>query len=97
MNYSGQFQKEDQPIQSTIGQEIIERFEKNILWATDSINLIEDKCHKILNLRTPEVEEKDPTPMENDLCQSLKNRVTTLEKLNNRLEKIVKHLDRIVP
>lgn len=76
--------------------QIIEDFERNLSYMNSSIAALEDRCHKLLNLRTPEKQEKVPTPMENDLVQQLGNRLDAFSRMNERLQAIVNHLDKII-
>jgi hypothetical protein len=79
-----------------LSPKIIVEFEANLASMSSSIYEIEERCHRLLNLRTPEKSEKEPTPMENDLFQQLNNRLNAFSQLNDRLNAIVRHLDNIV-
>jgi hypothetical protein len=82
--------------QDPIGPVILKTFEINIERMHQNISRIEDQCHSILNLRHPQAETKSETQMENDLNSAISNRMNTWSILNDRLDAIVMHLNRIV-
>jgi type II secretory pathway component PulM len=98
MNYStpGAIEKQNAPKQSPVGPQIVETFESNLQRMHSMITRIEEQCHNILNLRTPSPEMKSETPMENDLAQAIGNRLNTFALLNDRLDRIIQHLDKVV-
>lgn len=94
MNYSNAAQVEAP--KSSVGKELLERFEKNINWLSSNVNQLEERCHLLLNQRTPEAEGKQTTPIENDFASSVKNKLDLLDILNSRFEKLILHLDRFL-
>lgn len=99
MNYSNssglvatEMPKQELPI----APQVIEGFDKNLSLMWSHIDMFENRCHKLLNQRTPVADEKTSTPTENDFVQQLGNRMLSFAKANERLQAIVNHLDKIV-
>lgn len=78
-------------------KKVMDRFGENLKMMEDRLASIEDRCHKILNLRVPEKEpERKPIQMDADVMQSLNDRVDVFYELNERLNRINRHLSQIV-
>lgn len=80
-----------------VALDLIKTFDYNLERMHKAVSVIEDKLHSILNLRVPEKEGKaSAVPMEDDLTKALNNRLNTFAVLDDRLENIVRHLEKIV-
>jgi hypothetical protein len=99
MNYGaavGQEAKMPDKTPDPMGPSIVKTMEYNVERMHKNINRIEDQLHNILNQRHPGIEGKDGTPIENDLNSVIAARLNAWAILNDRLDAIVAHLDRIV-
>lgn len=83
---------------SSMSQQVVESFSVQLERLHKLVNIAEERCHNILNLRQPtrEMVNKSEAKMENDLSTSLANRIDEFSYLNNRMEDIVSHLEKIV-
>lgn len=97
MQYGSEAPNFDQPKATPMGQEVVGTFTYNLDRMHKLVNVLEDKCHNILNLRTPTPPQgKAETTMENDLASALSNRFNDFDNLNDRLENIALHLEKII-
>lgn len=76
--------------------QIQKRFEDNVARLWKNINIIEDRCHALVNLRTPIKNEEANNPLENDFSQKMNNGLASLSMANDKLAQIVEHLNQIV-
>lgn len=97
MNYGAQGAKVAEDLsKDPMGPSIVKRLDNNLEKMNGSVNRIEDQLHQILNNRKPQPEGKSETPMENDLDSAVNNRLISFAVLNERLENIIQHLNKIV-
>jgi hypothetical protein len=97
MNYGNQAAKSSPAeLVNPIIPQIVERFDKDLSVLWNHIEMIENRCHKILNLRVPVSDEKNPVPMDNDFIQSMGSRLISFENANQKLSEIAIHLDKII-
>jgi hypothetical protein len=88
----------NEPQSSPVSQEMVKNFDYNLERMHKCVNIIEDKCHALLNLRGPEKKGGEATsiPMEDDVAKAIGNRISQFANLDDRLENIVQHLTRFV-
>ena len=88
----------NEPQSTPVSQEMVKNFDYNLERMHKYVNIIEDKCHALLNLRGPEKKGAESTaiPMEDDITKAIGNRISQLAYLDDRLENIVQHLTRFV-
>ena len=96
MNYGSTAEKMPDIAKDSMAPSIVKRFDSNLERMCGSINRIEDQLHQILNNRRPQSEGKSETPMENDFDSAVNNRLISFSLLNDRLENLVSHLNKIV-
>jgi hypothetical protein len=87
-----------EPQSSPVSQEIVKNFDYNLERMRKCVNIIEDKCHALLNLRGPEKEtaKSNSIPMEDDVAKAIGNRISQFANLDDQLENIVQHPTRFV-
>jgi hypothetical protein len=96
MNYGVTAEKMPDLQKEAMSASILKSMDHNLDRMHANVNQIEDQLHRILNNRKPQPEGKSETPMENDLDSALTNRLRSFSMLNERLEGIVNHLNKIV-
>ena len=96
MNYGAVEAKLAEPAKDPMVPSIVKRLDNNLERMHANVNQIDDHLHRILNNRRPTPDTKSETPMENDFDSAMNNRLISFSMLNDRLENIVNHLNKIV-
>jgi phosphoenolpyruvate synthase/pyruvate phosphate dikinase len=96
-NYSLDSAQTSIPKNASFAQNIKEQFQNLNERQTKLISAISDKCHDILNRRTPQQEISDPIKESvNDLNEGITQSFFKMRNNTNRLEDILKHLQEII-